>query len=68
MKSLFRAKMGYRRMAGYQPELVCLLSWLPNDKIPLLTDISINSKYGLYDSVFFFDFSKIKFLIFLNID
>ncbi|CAF1230907.1 unnamed protein product [Adineta steineri] len=46
-KSLFRAKMGYRRMAGYQPELVCLLSWLPNDRIPMLTDISINSKYGL---------------------
>jgi len=47
--------MGYRRMAGYQPELVCLLSWLPNDKVPLLTDISINSKYGLYEctSVFF---------------
>ncbi len=40
--------MGYRRMAGYQPELVCLLSWLPTDKIPVLTDISINSKYGLY--------------------
>lgn len=40
--------MGYRRMAGYQPELVCLLSWLPNDKIPVLTDIAINSKYGLY--------------------
>ncbi len=50
--------MGYRRMAGYQPELVCLLSWLPTDKIPVLTDISINSKYGLYDSVFFFDFQK----------
>ncbi|CAF1042630.1 unnamed protein product [Rotaria sordida] len=46
-KSLLRAKKGYRRMAGYQPELVCLLSWLPNDKVPLLTDISINSKYGL---------------------
>ncbi|CAF3572963.1 unnamed protein product [Rotaria sordida] len=46
-KSLLRAKMGYRRMAGYQPELVCLLSWLPSDKIPVLTDISINSKYGL---------------------
>ncbi|CAF0752875.1 unnamed protein product [Adineta steineri] len=46
-KSLLRAKRGYRRMAGYQPELVCLLSWLPNDKVPLLTDISINSKYGL---------------------
>ena len=40
--------MGYRPMAGYQPELVCLLSWLPNDKIPILTDIAINSKYGLY--------------------
>jgi hypothetical protein len=54
--------MGYRRMAGYQPELVCLLSWLPTDKIPLLTDISINSKYGLYDKtknflfLFFFNF------------
>jgi hypothetical protein len=50
--------MGYRRMAGYQPELVCLLSWLPTDKIPVLTDISINSKYGLYDkkktNLFFF--------------
>ncbi|CAF1945267.1 unnamed protein product [Rotaria magnacalcarata] len=46
-KSLLRAKMGYRRMAGYQPELVCLLSWLPNDKVPILTDIAINSKYGL---------------------
>ncbi|CAF4696771.1 unnamed protein product, partial [Rotaria magnacalcarata] len=33
-KSLLRAKKGYRRMAGYQPELVCLLSWLPSDKIP----------------------------------
>ncbi|UJR25564.1 hypothetical protein I4U23_006909 [Adineta vaga] len=47
LKSLLRAKRGYRRMAGYQPELVCLLSWLPTDKVPLLTDISINSKYGL---------------------
>ncbi|CAF4274334.1 unnamed protein product [Rotaria socialis] len=46
-KSLLRAKKGYRRMAGYQPELVCLLSWLPSDKIPVLTDTSINSKYGL---------------------
>ncbi|UJR23337.1 hypothetical protein I4U23_026351 [Adineta vaga] len=46
-KSLLRGKMGYRRMAGYQPELVCLLSWLPSDKIPLLTDIAINSKYSL---------------------
>ncbi|CAF1670157.1 unnamed protein product, partial [Adineta ricciae] len=46
-KSLLRAKMGYRRMAGYQPELVCLLSWLPTDKVPILTDIAINSKYGL---------------------
>ncbi|CAF4065954.1 unnamed protein product [Rotaria sp. Silwood2] len=46
-KSLLRAKMGYRRMAGYQPELVCLLSWLPSDKIPVLADISISSKYGL---------------------
>ena len=45
--------MGYRRMAGYQPELVCLLSWSPNDKVPLLTDISINSKYGLYESFIF---------------
>ena len=45
--------MGYRRMAGYQPELVCLLSWLPTDKIPVLTDISINSKYGLYKITFF---------------
>jgi len=44
--------MGYRRMAGYQPELVCLLSWLPTDKIPILTDISINSKYGLYELFF----------------
>jgi len=41
-------------MPGYQPELVCLLSWLPNDKIPLLTDIAINSKYGLYDDNFLF--------------
>lgn len=40
-------------MAGYQPELVCLLSWLPNDKIPVLTDIAINSKYGLYVNVIF---------------
>jgi len=46
-KSLLKAKLGYRRMAGYQPELVCLLSWLPTDKIPVLTDIAINSKYGL---------------------
>ncbi|CAF1035478.1 unnamed protein product [Rotaria sp. Silwood1] len=46
-KSLLRAKMGSRRMAGYQPELVCLLSWLPSDKIPVLSDISINSKFGL---------------------
>jgi len=59
--------MGYRRMAGYQPELVCLLSWLPTEKIPILTDISINSKYGLYESFFpFFCFSINK--IFLNID
>ena len=35
-------------MAGYQPELVCLLSWLPTDKVPVLTDIAINSTYGLY--------------------
>ena len=40
--------MGYRRMAGYQPELVCLLSWLPTDKVPVLTDIAVNSTYGLY--------------------
>ncbi|CAF0818239.1 unnamed protein product [Didymodactylos carnosus] len=46
-KSLLRAKFGYRRMAGYQPELVCLLSWLPTDKVPTLTDTAINSKYGL---------------------
>lgn len=46
-KSLLKAKLGYRRMPGYQPELVCLLSWLPTDKIPVLTDIAINSKYGL---------------------
>lgn len=46
--------MGYRRMAGYQPELVCLLSWLPTDKVPILTDISINSKYGLYEFLLFF--------------
>jgi len=50
--------MGYRRMAGYQPELVCLLSWLPNDKVPLLTDISINSKYGLYESFICFKNKK----------
>lgn len=36
-------------MAGYQPELVCVLSWLPGDRIPILADISINSKYGLYE-------------------
>jgi hypothetical protein len=55
--------MGYRRMAGYQPELVCLLSWLPTEKIPILTDISINSKYGLYESFFsfFFPINKIFF-------
>lgn len=41
-------------MAGYQPELVCLLSWLPTDKIPVLTDMAINSKYGLYDIMKFF--------------
>jgi len=58
--------MGYRRMAGYQPELVCLLSWLPTDKIPILTDISINSKYGLYELFISFLFSINK--IFLNID
>jgi hypothetical protein len=57
--------MGYRRMAGYQPELVCLLSWLPNDKVPLLTDISINSKYGLYESMFS---SQKKFFSFKYID
>jgi hypothetical protein len=51
--------MGYRRMAGYQPELVCLLSWLPSDKIPVLTDIAINSKYGLYKQ-------RIKFLFYFN--
>lgn len=39
-------------MAGYQPELVCLLSWPPNDKIPVLTDIAINSKYGLLVRLF----------------
>jgi hypothetical protein len=55
--------MGYRRMAGYQPELVCLLSWLPNDKVPLLTDISINSKYGLYECTGFFFNQKIKFFL-----
>jgi len=43
-------------MPGYQPELVCLLSWLPSDKIPVLTDISINSKYGLYKKRIFFLF------------
>jgi hypothetical protein len=60
--------MGYRRMAGYQPELVCLLSWLPNDKLPILTDISINSKYGLYESISFFYKKKIKFLFLFNLD
>lgn len=55
--------MGYRRMPGYQPELVCLLTWLPTDKVPLLTDISINSKYGLYELVFFF--FQIKFYYYL---
>lgn len=46
-KSLLRAKKGYHRSAGYQPELVCLLSWLPTDKVPVLSDMAINSKYGL---------------------
>ncbi|CAF1109170.1 unnamed protein product, partial [Didymodactylos carnosus] len=46
-KSLLRAKFGYRRMPGYQPELVCLLSWPPNDNVPILMDVAINSKYGL---------------------
>jgi hypothetical protein len=57
--------MGYRRMAGYQPELVCLLSWLPNDKVPLLTDISINSKYGLYESFICFKNKSSLFLFYI---
>jgi len=57
--------MGYRRMAGYQPELVCMLSWLPSDKIPVLTDISINSKYGLYKKQLDFKF-LFSFFFFLN--
>jgi hypothetical protein len=52
--------MGYRRMAGYQPELVCMLSWLPSDKIPVLTDISINSKYGLYKNNSILSFSLVS--------
>jgi hypothetical protein len=52
-------------MPGYQPELVCLLSWLPTDKIPVLTDISINSKYGLYKKKEIFLISFLNFF-FLN--
>lgn len=56
--------MGYRRMAGYQPELVCLLSWLPTEKVPLLTDISINSKFGLYEIIhFFFHLDEFNFFL-----
>ena len=59
--------MGYRRMAGYQPELVCLLSWLPTDKVPILTDIAINSKYGLYDTSIFVRAKFISFVLYFRL-
>ena len=42
LKSYLRTKIGLRRQSGYQPELVCLLSFY--QRIPVVTSININPK------------------------
>ncbi|ELU03639.1 hypothetical protein CAPTEDRAFT_91323 [Capitella teleta] len=43
-----RVKGGTRKWsAGYQPELCCILTWIDGDAPPPITNITLNSSYGL---------------------
>ncbi|KAK3588352.1 hypothetical protein CHS0354_003282 [Potamilus streckersoni] len=46
--TVLKVRMGARRWSmGYQPDLVCLLTWLDNEHPGNITNISLNSTYGL---------------------
>lgn len=45
MNNVLRTKVGFRRHAGFQPELVCLLMW--SQKTPVINSVLISSKNNM---------------------
>ena len=43
-----RVRSGARKWGtGYQPDMVCLLTWTDNEHPGNVTSVSVNSSYGL---------------------
>ncbi len=50
-----RAKIGFRKQEGYQPELVCLLHW--SNHPPVVNAISVCTRNNVYDYNYAFIFT-----------
>ncbi|KAL7669248.1 hypothetical protein ACOME3_009913 [Neoechinorhynchus agilis] len=43
LKSPLKAKLAYRKQPGWQPKLLCIIKWLPEEPDPIINQISIDS-------------------------